>query len=466
MRKNALVTALAADAVYTTYSIGRHLRWETGGYDLGLFEQAVRHYAHFQPPYGELKGDGFNLLGDHFHPILVAIAPLYRLFPSPLTLLVVQAALIALSVYVVTSAAQRVLGERPGLLVGAAYALSWGIQAALDYEFHEIAFAVPMLALCIDNLMRERYRHAVCWAAGLVLVKEDLPITVVALGAVLWLLGKRRLGVGVAIFGVVAFVLIMFVALPAMSYWDHYTYWSYTGVTGERSTGERLADLVSATKLWGVLALLIPVAFLALRSPVTLLAAPTVAWHLVSSNPAYSSMKYHYALPLMPIVFLGTRDALRRNPRPFGRFTRYVPVYLLAIGVLSVATGPFGNMLRPSWWSHSPYARHAEAATSLVPDGARVAAHNRLAAHLTSDRTVFLLDRDLKDTTGRTLDVDWVVAETTGGRFPIDPPTRQRLLADLQGCGFVKVYDRDGFVTLRRVDPAARGEALAACLRS
>src|SRR5258706_9323261 len=105
-------------AAYTTLSVSRHLRLLTSGYDLGIFEQAVRGYARLGPPVAELKGPGFVLLGDHFHPILAVLAPVYRLWPSPLTLLVAQAALLAVSVIPVTGLARDRLGRLPGLAVG------------------------------------------------------------------------------------------------------------------------------------------------------------------------------------------------------------------------------------------------------------------------------------------------------------------------------------------------------------
>lgn len=63
--------------VYFLYACTRLGQFVVAGYDLGIFDQAVRHYAHFQTPWVPLKGDHFDLLGDHFHPVLVLLAPLY-----------------------------------------------------------------------------------------------------------------------------------------------------------------------------------------------------------------------------------------------------------------------------------------------------------------------------------------------------------------------------------------------------
>src|SRR5258705_2779678 len=103
--------AIAFFGLYTTLSVSRHLRLRSSGYDLGIFEQAIRGYAHLRPPVVDLKGPGYFLLGDHFHPILALLGPVYRLFPSPVTLLIAQAALLAVSIIPLTRLAISQLGR-------------------------------------------------------------------------------------------------------------------------------------------------------------------------------------------------------------------------------------------------------------------------------------------------------------------------------------------------------------------
>ena len=67
--------------LYAAVSLTRHARLESAGFDLGIFEEAVRSYARLGAPVVALKGEGFNLLGDHFSPALAVLAPIYRLWP-------------------------------------------------------------------------------------------------------------------------------------------------------------------------------------------------------------------------------------------------------------------------------------------------------------------------------------------------------------------------------------------------
>ena len=148
--------AAAAFGVYALYSLTRFRTGHDSAYDLGIFVQVVARYAHLQAPVIGIKL-GTNALGDHFSPALAVLAPFYRLAPRPETLLVAQAALAAVSVVPVTRVARTITGQRAGLLVGFAYAGSYGLQSMIGFDFHEVALAVPLLAFGLEAYLDRRY---------------------------------------------------------------------------------------------------------------------------------------------------------------------------------------------------------------------------------------------------------------------------------------------------------------------
>lgn len=89
--------AVLCFADYAALGLRDQARMLTSGFDLGIFDQAIRAYAHGHAPTTPLKGFGFDLLGDHFSPIIALLAPLYRIWPSADALLIAQAALFALA---------------------------------------------------------------------------------------------------------------------------------------------------------------------------------------------------------------------------------------------------------------------------------------------------------------------------------------------------------------------------------
>ncbi len=185
-RLDPYLLAVVFFAAYTALSVTRYRQMLTMSWDLGIFEQAVKSYAHLHAPVADLKGPGFNILGDHFSPVTALIAPFYRVFPTPVTLLVAQALLFAVSVIPITRGAAHLLGRGRGLAIGVAYALSWGVQRAVEFDFHEIAFAMPMLAFSLEGVLRRRWATAMWWAVPLVFVKEDMGVTAAAIGVIVW----------------------------------------------------------------------------------------------------------------------------------------------------------------------------------------------------------------------------------------------------------------------------------------
>ncbi|WP_050514676.1 DUF2079 domain-containing protein [Streptomyces rimosus] len=439
-------------AAYAALSVTRHLQLRSTGYDLGIFEQGVRAYAELRAPVSELKGAGFHLLGDHFHPILATLAPLYRLFPSPLTLLVAQAALLAVSVIPVTRLAIRSTTPRLGTAIGIAYGLSWGLQKAVAFDFHEIAFAVPLVAFCLERLALRQWRQAAAWALPLVLVKEDLPLTVAAIGLYILLRGRRRLGAAVVAFGVLSGLLIVFILIPAFNPDGHYAYLH----TATGATGDPLTRLFwPPQKLLTVLALLAPTAFLALRSPLVLLALPTLAWRFWSTTPAYWGLDYHYSAVLMPVVFLAFADALGKLRRP--KLIRRAVAASLAASLLALAFLPLRELAGPAW-RPSPWATAAHEVMAAVPDGAEIAADNFLAPQLTARARVHRFPQALDNATKP----EWLlVSNPTQGGMP-DFAWELPRLPDIPSAGYRLVKEQSGIQLYRLADRQPRTGACCA----
>ncbi|MFE9374505.1 DUF2079 domain-containing protein [Streptomyces sp. NPDC006711] len=387
--------AAALFAAYATLSVERYRRMETRSWDLGIFEQVVRAYAHLQAPIADLKGPGTNILGDHFSPVTALLAPFYRLFPTPVTLLVAQAALFALAAVPVTRASARLLGRGPGLAVGVAYGLSWGIQRAADFDFHEICFAVPLIAFSLEAVLRARWRAALLYALPLVLVKEDLGLTTAALAVVVAVRARRvspvamRWALAVAAFGAVAALVTLTAVIPAFNTTGGYDYWSKVG--GKDAAGPWTAwHLKLRTLTW----ILLPTTgLLALRSPLLLAALPTLAWRFLSSDDHYWSTDWHYSAVLMPIVMLALADAVataRHSPHAWLR--AYAPRLPLCAAVAALAltpSMPLAALTEPATYRKSPQVSAAEALFARIPDGATVEADIDPIARLTSRCRVF-----------------------------------------------------------------------------
>ena len=150
-----------AFVIYTAMSWVMWDNYISPSWDLGIFTQLADRYASLETPIVNIKGEGYNLLGDHFHPILVLLGPFFWLFPTGFTLLVIQAFLFAISAWPIVSLAEEKLGRVPAVLVGGSYVLSWGLLNAVWSQFHEIAFAVPLLAYGLVWWVRDKKIFAI-----------------------------------------------------------------------------------------------------------------------------------------------------------------------------------------------------------------------------------------------------------------------------------------------------------------
>src|SRR5439155_22181161 len=125
-----LVLALIAAIAYGSISMYRHNVFASGAFDLGVQDQTVWGYSRLEmiPNTVEMVR---NLLGDHFHPILIAIAPLYWIWDDVRVLLIAQAVLIAAGGVPIFWWARRQLGVLPAIVFEIAYLAFWGDLSAV-----------------------------------------------------------------------------------------------------------------------------------------------------------------------------------------------------------------------------------------------------------------------------------------------------------------------------------------------
>ncbi len=383
-REPELVLGFASALLYAVISLVRHLRFQSG-VDLAIFDQALAGYAAGTMPYSDIKAlQPFNLLGDHFSPIIAVLAPVYRIWPHVELLLLAQAALFGLSVGLVTRIARRSHGALESALVGSAFALSRGLIDAVTFDFHEVAFAVPLLIWAIDSLSRQQIGKAAIASGLLMLVKEDSAFLLVGIG--LWLLFERRsrLGVAWSLGGVASFGFVTLVIIPVFSFYGRYTYLDPGSIHAEGLVESLTAFVVNASHglaSWDfvvmVVALVAPTMGRALLSPILLVGVPGIAARLALPQDASISLGAHYNASLSAIVFLAALDAARRGSR----------------------------LLGPRAARSSAQGRRAQA------DGAEVAADPYVTSHLTDRARVRLLVPSFTDSVGDCLAPEYVLAD-------------------------------------------------------
>ncbi|WP_354643915.1 DUF2079 domain-containing protein [Kitasatospora camelliae] len=373
-------------AAYALVSALRYRQHASSSWDLAIFTQAVKAYAHARTPITPIKGEDFNILGDHTSPITATLAPLWHLWPSPLLLLTAQAALLAWSAAVVSDTAARHLGHTRGLCIGTAYGLSFGLLRAIDVDFHETSFAAPLLAVVGRQLLARRWHRAAYWALPLLLVKEDLGLTVATIGLLITIQGRRWItGPLLVAAGLAATAAAIWWLIPHFNHAGTYAYWD----KAPHGWQQALWQPISRLQTWKTIGWTLGITgFLAARSPLLLLTAPTLGWRLLSTNPVYWGTDWHYSAVLMPVAFLAATDAATRH-RDSRRLTlraltdrtvTALPAVALAC-MCALGYGP-AELTRPQAWTTGPITQARNAALATIPDGARVEATTAVLAPL------------------------------------------------------------------------------------
>jgi uncharacterized membrane protein len=418
-------TVLVVFAMYVTLSVSRYSHRTPASWDLGIFTEAVKQYGHLQAPVAAIRGAGFDLLGDHFHPAVAVLGPVFRLLPSPVTLLVAQALLAALSIIPIARAGTELLGVAAGRLIGAAYGFSWGLASLNWYDFHEVALAVPLLAFSLAALARRQTLAAAWWALPLVFVKEDQGFTVAALGVVLALAYRARItGALLAVWGITWSLLAIYVFVPHFNASHQYPYWEkgahFTNVAEHLAAGP-------AVKFPTLVLILLPTAFAALWSPILAVAVPGLLLRFVSADTSYWGTGWHYNATVMPVVFAAAVDGLARirahqatarafraavslapgdavgsDPAagavPWGLpagprtgFDRHAPAMMAIVAIALAFQFPLQNLWSPRTYRVSHHVHVIDAAIAMVPHGTTVEASlNELAPLAAYDDTYWI----------------------------------------------------------------------------
>jgi uncharacterized membrane protein len=202
--------AAVVGALYLWVALVRHHSFDSHGWDLGIFTNAMWNLTHGHGYISSVKG-GINLFADHQSPLFWVLAPVFWLVPRPETLLVVQAWGLAAG----GPALYYIALARFGRGHWTPAALPWlywsylPLRYANAFDFHPEVFMLPLFlwAFVAFNSQRRGAKWLGLLAlAGALGAKESAAVVAIGLGAA-WVLSSPRPwrerwpGVALAAFG-------------------------------------------------------------------------------------------------------------------------------------------------------------------------------------------------------------------------------------------------------------------------
>ncbi|WP_227738741.1 DUF2079 domain-containing protein [Thermococcus eurythermalis] len=306
----AVFTALGYSLlmIYLSLLKFRYLRYTS--FDLGIFTQSLAEFLHGRLFFntGEWQAHGVSShFGVHFQPILFLLVPLFWLFPSAKTLLVVQSLALGSSILLAYTLARKVLNEKLALFLTGLYALNSSLIGINLFEFHPVSLAVPLFLLAAVFLVDGRKKAFFMTSVVLLSVKEDAFLGVAAL-SLWWALHggfsienlKRNrdfliLSVLACLYGLVVIKFIIPYFGRGYIYHDLYS--------NLHLTRRKLVYFLLFNMSFGLFALFLPRTWV--------LVTPPWLECLLSSRASQYTFGFHYPYMLVPLSFVGTVFAIK-----------------------------------------------------------------------------------------------------------------------------------------------------------
>ncbi|MBL8115423.1 MAG: DUF2079 domain-containing protein, partial [Acidobacteria bacterium] len=428
-----LILVLLGVAGYALYfshhTLRNHYRFGTSSFDLGLEDNLVWNAAHGAPlftstPFG---GPGATHAGNHQTYFAYAIAPLYRLFPGPETLLVLQALLMGAAAIPLFFIARRALGPWTAALIAFLYLLSPPLHGAALYDFHYLPLGTLFLWAAWSAAESDRWRWLGVFLFLAATVREDVSAMMAMLGVMMVVEGRpcpgrgRRVRAGLAMLAVgsLVFGVLKFVVMPAYTSGQQSFLAQYQDLVPREGGGYpavlatvagnpffTLGTLLERDKLVYLLQILGPLLFFPLRRATGLLAcvAGVLFTLLATRYPPLVQISFQYTTYWTTFLFLAVVKNLewvRENENPgvarawLGAITATLLLSSLQYGAVLDTRNARGGFDAYRFGPLTPedHERHRQAYALLaaIPPEASVVASERLVPHVSSRAFAYTL---------------------------------------------------------------------------
>ncbi len=432
----------------------RYLQYYSPNFDFGIFSNMFHHMREDLSQTVSCERDAvishFNV---HISPIYYLFLPFYALIPSPVTLLVLQAAVVAGGVVPLCLLAKR-RGLKPLFvaLLATAYLAYPAFTGGCFYDLHENKFLPVLILSAVCCYESKRFPLMYLFAALTLFVKEDAPVYMAVFGLYL-LLGRREYKHGTALF-LLSVAYFLFALTMLEQFGLGAMTWRYDNISDSGLIGifktlftdpmRVLAQCLTAEKLVFVLQMLLPLLFLPLlttRPTRFILLIPFVLVNLMTNYQYQYSVHYQYTYGSGALLFY----AAVLNLSDISERTGYRLLCGAALASALLFTSV--NLSRTSLIGSYAASRDTRAAIAdalaSIPDDASVAADTFFVAHIARRDLIF--EYPSKNET------EYIVLDL---RF-IAPEKARQTIRTVEDGGYTLVTKTDGAVAVLKL---AEGE--------
>jgi len=334
--------------IFSYLSIVRFLSLGAHYYDLGIMDQTVYNTSQgrileLTHPDTALQISRFAI---HFDPILALFAPFYRIYSSPIVLLVGQSIILGLGGLAVLLIAMKMLKSKLLSLVFLFLYLNYyPLQLSNMFDFHAVTIATTTLLFAFYFLVLTPLKNklhntilGIIFIFLTLLTKESAGLTILALCAYLYIVKKeKRQYLLLGLFASLFFIFTVFVIIPhfaqgqsfALNYYDYHHPFSL------------LRWLFSLRSIIYIIRLALPFGLLSLLSPLQfMITIPELFLNLLSSNNNMRALYYHYTALITPFIAISAIYGMHKIIPYINRFSKGKEV----IGVMLISLSIYFNI--------------------------------------------------------------------------------------------------------------------------
>jgi uncharacterized membrane protein len=487
IRRHApLVIVLSAAFGYAIFMSFYHVRWhmklQTHSFDLGIVNNLV--YGGLEGRFMEspivFGGDPKKYLATHAKYGSYLFLPIYALVPRPETMIVIQSTSLGLSAIPLFFFARRRLSDWVACALAIAWVCYYPMQSANFYDVHEVPIASFFILATIWAVDAKRWVLFGLAFAAAMLMREDMPIGMAVTGAFLLLTGHRPIaGLIMTVVALVWFVFLRFYVMDSVGDWwfpDMYKGLWAGGEKGFKSVLKTLlsnplfvlSKVVESKKIYYLLHLLVPIAFLPARRWYLWAAfvPGAILTLLVTSYEPIFMFSFHYVMHWAPYLFAAAALALAAIGQSVdegpARMRAAVGGMLFASIVLTYNYGAFPQ--RPGTfkggyfaidfnYSDAERARRARLyeLIAMIPASASVVTSENVGPHLSSRRDIYSLRQN-------TWKAEWLLASSK--ELNLDR-TRQTITRAIKEGEYGVIRRSGDFVLMKRGHDTSQNEQLA-----
>ncbi|NPA90615.1 MAG: DUF2079 domain-containing protein [Chloroflexi bacterium] len=412
--------------VFGGLASARHLSYNSHALDMATMAQAAWNTAHgrlfeYTPlfeTYVAAPPLSNRLASGKLELIFLIIAPLYRLFPTPLFLVLLQALALGLAAWPLYHITRHVLRSHwPALFLSMAYLAYLPLHYVMMADFHPSALMPFFLSFAVFYALQRRWRLYFLFLFGALLCRIDAAF--VAMGLSLYFFWRRRWRVAMGTLLLAAFWLWLDfrVVVPWVEAqygpdpvgllsqrFGRYGRGPLSIILGVLLHPRTLLSLfLEREKLQTLFDLLVPLGGAPLLAPAWLLpAAPVAFLNLLAESAWQGTIKAHYFAPVLPFLFIAAAYGIRWM---HGLFSAWFPpnrrlwatgfaLYVLLSTLLVdfyMSPFPLGRDFRLSaYWTWSPHHEAIRTVLHHVAPSARLSGQSNLLPHVAHRRYLYL----------------------------------------------------------------------------